>query len=303
MTNNKKGPANGRMVRDKAEIEKMINSLCNVTNPFCDTAKGTVQPYGASTFTFPYTNRYVGSFSTGASGEGYIAVSATPHQVNFINSAEPSTTWAVRTTFNESVGAAPAFISEARVVSAGVRWWPINAMTSPRGTVVVTPIPDTEEFFNVANTLTNMVNSPQVNVSSIDQHCAYVMGPQSPDARDFIPVGSTLNSKNTGFDAVCIAVTGAASTVYLGFEIIINLEGLIDTSASFIGGKQPKSMPLAESFFEAASRWSGYAEGTVAVLDKIARSRAAAFVRQAMFNYVPGGRIANVAFQAIKDVD
>jgi uncharacterized protein YsxB (DUF464 family) len=291
------------MIRDKAEIEMLTSQLCNVTNPFCETAAGAVSPYGASTFTFPYTNRTVGSFSTGASGEGYILVSATPNANNLIISPEATTTWGSRTGFNAPVGAAPAFIAEARVVSAGVRWWPINAMTSARGTVVVTPIPDTAVFFGSTRNLNEMINSAQVSVVSIDTESAYVMGPQSPDARDFIPVGSPTNSKNTGFDAVCIAVTGAASTTYLGFEVIINYEGLIDATASFIGGAQPSPKPLAQSFFEAAQKWSGYAEGTVKFLDKIARSRAAQFVRQQMFNYVPGGRIANIAYAAIKDVD
>lgn len=284
----------------KAEMSAAVHELCAVTNPFCDQAQGAPSPYGASTFTVPYTNRVVGSFTTGASGEGYIAVRATPYATNYINSAEASTTWAIRTGYDTAVGSPPSFISEARVVSAGVRWWPINAMTSARGTTVIVPMPDCSGFFDgTAPSLLEMVNSPQVHVCSIDDEGCYIMGPQSPDSRDFIEAGAaTPTDTQTGFDNVLIAVTGAASTTYLGFEIVINYEGLVDTTQSFIGGQQHAPKSLATAFFKNSRLWSGYVQAGLRQLDDITKGKASKFLKEQLIGIIPGGKAASTAYNA-----
>jgi hypothetical protein len=171
------------------------------------------------------------------------------------------------------------------VVSAGIRWWNMAAMTTSQATIIVCPMPDDGGGWMDGNvhTLDEIVNSPGVTISSNREAGGYILGPVSAtEVTEFQPAGTAGSASpvSNGWDSVIIGVRGQGSTLYIGFEIIINYEGMVSNVDSFIGGTKHRPKPAATNFFKEAELWAGYVKGAAHEIDRITQGRARQY-----FNY------------------
>lgn len=295
MVKAKSQPRTERNQADPSAVQHAVHDLCSVTNAFCEEAQGAPSPDGSATQTFTYTNRAVGTLATGASGEAYIVLRASAFANNYITES-PAGAWSARSSYNTSVGSPPAFIDQARVVSAGIRWWNLASMTSTQATLIVAPIPEDGTFLNgIGHTLTEIVNSPGVTISSNLKPGAFLLGPLSNQVYQYEETDSaTATPVDNGWSSCIVVLSGAASTTYIGYEIVINYEGVVSTTASFIGGRMRDANPSIADYFRNARLWAGYAAGAASEIDRLTQGKARRFLLAAgtkvLRNFVPGGR-------------
>jgi len=226
--------------------------LCSVTDPFCDHAQGAVSPYGTKQYTMPFTVRSFSTIGTGAGGQANVVFQPGMREFNFhADTVAVASTFTAAAGYNTSSGALPTFLSQGRVISAGVRWWNILAATAAGGSVTVVPVPDDSELLDgAAHSWASLNNTPGAVTTSLRADGAYIFKrvdvPLSYEFTD-ITSGSGAPADN-GWDAVLLNITGPASTNVLIIEWYLRCEGVFDATQSQNAGSVRPPRPYAINF-------------------------------------------------------
>jgi len=224
---------------------KEAEYVCSITDPFCTHAEGAVDPIGSRQFTVPYQIR--GKTISGNSGTGLAVNVIRPgaSSTNLYGLAEATTTMTAAAAYTVSTGAHPSFVSQTRVVSAGIRWWTVIAATAAGGSITVVPIPDDRDVLDgAAHTFASLANSPDVQFVDVKKPGSYIFSRTDvPLSHEFLDVNTSGSPADNGWDAVALLFEGPASVNQVVIEWYFNYEGLIDTSQSLRIGAQRPSVP------------------------------------------------------------
>jgi hypothetical protein len=291
-----------------------VNDVCSVTDPFCHHAEGAYDPKGTSRFTIPFTQRGVNALSTdavdgiamGAFGCGFSTALATTVSGDTLTV----------TNFALTTGTIPDFVNEARVVSAGVRWWCPLAATSAGGLLAVVPIQDWNNGdWGTGISYDVLLNTPGTQIFPLRSQGEYIFSRTDAPAHHFKDA-SANREENNDWDGVVFIAIGETSVQCINVESIYHLEGTVkSTEGIAIGSKGSPTNPLALSATKSRNFY-GVFEGTGKAVANQLKSMATQYTQSALragVSYgvsaignamVPGlGTAAAVGGNIIMDVD
>lgn len=300
MTTNKNkrtvaGRRAGRKNGSALSTTQLTHRLCSVSDPFCQHSYGAKQPESAPATTIGYTTRATGTLQTSNAGNDlvwlYFRASTSLCNVAVQQPITGTKQFDLQTLITSNMGAHPSFVERTRVVSAGIRLWPIYAMTSLQGTMSVIPINDSAALFDGANHAYSDLLSTQG--ATVGKMCEfqYTLTPVEDEYTFFKTADATQTVANVDQDwtAVLIGLEGAANTTYMAYECVIHYEGIVSaTSGSAIGSMKPETAfePIVKRYQrEAAAAYGGMVDGTrhqvEAILKRKAKAMAAWGLRRA----------------------
>lgn len=265
---------------------KLVEDLCSVSDPFCEHAYGAKAPDPTRAPTVGYTLKAAGTLVTSASAPiDYFFVRASRSSLNYIEIGTGlDTDFPATSSLTESVGSHPDFIEKTRVVSAGVRLWPVYAMTAVQGLLSVIPINDDKALFdNAVHTLSDLQSTQGSSIGPMKE-MQFNLSPLENEASFFqsTSTSGSVAAIEQDWSSVLIALTGTASTEFMAYEIVIHYEGIVSsTSGSSLGAMSPNSTNsklVREYMYNMASKWGGliYGQRQNAVKVLIGAAKAAA---------------------------
>jgi hypothetical protein len=215
--------------------------------------------------------------------------------------------------YDSNIGTFPSFISEARCVSAGIRWHCTLPLTGEGGTVSVIPLADDTTFLD-GNThgLSDLLVTPGVEIANIRDPGVYVFPVLEPTlANQFQAVSSNAaTGLNAGFGGVILCFNGPLTSYFSSVEFVFHYEGVIDETVNFGGGKKQPGSPMLEYYRDNSP--GGYLRGASDHIMRMLKDRAISFAkrygvqfaRTAANAMLPGlGNAAYMLTNAIPDVD
>jgi hypothetical protein len=228
-----------RQVKQRVPVA-LVRDICAVTDPFCSHAVGAKSPHGSKVVTVPIRMKGIIQMTTSAGGEATMIFSPRV-AVHTYYSAAAGAVPAV-SAFDQSTGAFPSFVSEARVVSSGIRWWNVLPATAGGGSVVAFPLTDTDTILTDGASTAEMTNITGSHISDIREPGEFTFSPVEVTSRDFIvpSTGAIGTTSNSGWDSVGLTITAGASSVALNVEYVIHYECTIDSvSGNSLGQPSP----------------------------------------------------------------
>jgi len=201
------------------------NKVEALTNPFHDAARGTRIPDDDSAPSVPVTLR--STFTVGTSAAGETAFTIAPVIIDCFRSASTMsgptvTTWGSGFAMNDYAATAAAF-SKYRIVSLGVRVFPITRPTEQGGAIRIITTP--EKLPNgviLDGGFWETVNN--VAVSQADVH--WIAKPQGTTWKEYVDIDSLAANYNN----LAVLIYGAQGSVTNAFsvEVTFNLECLVE---------------------------------------------------------------------------
>jgi hypothetical protein len=283
----------------------LVNSLCGVSDPFCHHTEGMRHPAGTPTNTLAYQLKTVFNLTTGADGTTYVYFNAGPSSqaLGIYDSAPGDTTFIAEADTNTSIGTHPSIITNVRVVSAGIRWWPIHSLNTFRGTLTTIPISDSAELLDATNHAFSDLYNTQGAVAGPLNPGTFILGPSDVDNQVFNPKSTTgaLSTVADDWSSVLICVQGANNTLYMAFEAVINYEGQIDyTQGIRIGTSSPENQ-LLQSYQRNSKIYAGRYTGYIEQVGYYLKNKAMAYAKRQgiklIGNYIaPGAGTAITAY-------
>jgi hypothetical protein len=236
--------------------------------------------------TIGYTLRNSGTLTTGAAGAAALFIRASTSAFNiYRNQTLAGTNFPAETQTNIAVGTHPTFVERARVVSSGIRFWPIHAMTASTGLMSVVPINDDDALFDgVVHSFADLKSTQGVCVDGLKEG-AFISAPLENEYTFYKPTSNniTVTGNDQDWSSVLILIEGSASTLYLGWEVVTHYEGIVSaTSGSAIGGAQaPTLMQKAQAVYQKvyANTWGGLHQGSRDKISALIKAKAMAYAK------------------------
>jgi len=263
---------------------QMVKHVCAVTDPFCEHAEGAYSPWGSNQRTVPFTFRGYSAFGSGAGGDAIIYFGA--ERDEYLCGASTTTTFAPAGVLPVQVGTTPSFITQARLVSAGIRWWTPIAATSAGGAIAVIPITDPVALLATSTTTAEFTNTPGTVITDLRQPGTFVFSPRELTYREFGTMGATTTAPTTeDFNGVVLAITGPASSDVIIVQWEYHFEGLLDTTVGLSLGRQVKPKPHVNQILGMLDNMFGHYSGSPNSVSRMiynkASSAVGALIRQA----------------------
>lgn len=258
---------------------KAVADVCAVTDPFCHHAEGAYAPEGTNRFTIPFTQRAVASYASGAGGFAMVAVGCGfSDKLIYADTASSLTA----TAFTTTTGTIPDFVNEARVVSAGVKWWCPLAATAAGGILAVVPIQDYNDAdWATGISYTSLLNTPGVRTMPLRSEGQYIFSKTDSVATHFGEASASL-ADNNSWDGVVLIAIGPASSVLLNVETIYHLEGTVNSSEGIaLGSKGQSPNPLAVSASHSKNFFGAF-EGPAQAIGKQLKDMATQYTASAL---------------------
>jgi hypothetical protein len=136
-----------------------------------------------------------------------------------------------------ALGTFPTGAQDARIVSAGIRWFDMSSEQIEQALVAVIPVASDNvmadgEIITHSEIFSHPLASVETNKNNGQ---AYICKPNE-SANEFRTIDAgTAAIENTQFDGVFIGVMGNASKTYIGVEMIIHYELIIDVFSNTPG--------------------------------------------------------------------
>jgi len=239
----------------------LIDSVCAVTDPFCEHAKGAKWTLDAAAATITYQSRAYVSLTTNANGYTYLMFN--PHMTvggftyrggSTLNPWTPAAANAGDSKIIAAIGAGN--FRSYRVVSAGVRWWDTAAATGVGGGVTAIEFENTRTF----NATTSIdfgdlglsTRSHQFDRRKPGQWISSVSG---DNGYKFIDISSApdtdINAQNRTL--IFLVFSGAATSVVAQAEMVINYEFKLDPDLFMSQSSNKTVVTAARSLTDHAS--------------------------------------------------
>lgn len=222
-------PSRGRNALTKPPSGKEVEQVCAITDPFCPAAAGAKLPDADSARSIGLGLREKIILSTNASGVGVLSIN--PSLLHLYRTAT-TITGTVITTFSANVAissntAIASACSAYRVVSWGVRIFPIIAPTNQSGTVrVITTAESPGSGYETAGNL----HSQYQDFALATPEVLWTAKDKGVQSREYVDIASTRGT--LPWEEVVIFVQGAAaSSDVLAVEVYLNIEATVNLGA------------------------------------------------------------------------
>jgi hypothetical protein len=258
---------------------KAVERFCSVTDPFCVEAVGSKSPYGSKSPTVSFQMRFLGAQATQAGGVTYTLIRGSSSSLAGFASAPADTVFPASTDYNLSLGSFPSNIDEVRLISTGVRWWPIYPDTVAGGAITIVPVSDDTEIMD-GETITKSVlmNSPGAFTVPIEAGSYVLPFKQSGTTEAFLTPNASASSGTNWTDGVMLILEGQVTSTYIMLEIVANYEATIDVATGFsLGSKHPRDKQLVEYVEE--NTFSGYVKGGLEQAARKAKNAALQYIK------------------------
>jgi hypothetical protein len=285
-------------------MEKLTRDICAATDPFCDAAHGAASPFGTKLVTIPVSLRGFDTITSNVNGDAILLFRCTTSTIGYTAVVNNNFTTAVLVS---SVGTFPSFVSQARIVTAGVRWWNIIPATAGGGTIGVVAISEMADLMDgVQHTSAQLNATSGVVISDLRTPGAFIF--QSRDeikSREFSNISTSTGILDSGFNGLALTIAGPVSQKILAYEWSFNYEVVLDPSQGVAVGTPTPAVPLvvaAINQFGLSSYITGDRDRIIKTMEARAFRAGAAVLRQGAsmaLNYMlPGsgavvGAIAN----------
>jgi len=239
---------NGRGSVDGRRANRDATHVHSLTDPFCDAARGSRIPDDDSAPSVPVTLKTVFTLGTDATGSAALKIRPQPSSTMAPASAISGTTvttWGPHTAMTDYTALAASF-SQYRMVSYGVRIYPIVAPTAQSGTLRVITMPENSPTgVNLGGGMWEAVTS--VALSEADVH--WVGKPQGTTWKEYIPIANVSDFSHLDI----LLQGGPASTSTYVVEITMNMECLV-VIGSIVSAVAKPGAPSNPRVLEAASK-------------------------------------------------
>jgi hypothetical protein len=214
------------------------------------------------------------------------------------------------TALNTSMGAFPSVVSDVRLVSAGIRWWYIGAMTDSGGTISVATLSDLKDVLDGnTHTYTSLTTLPGVQHVSIREPGAFVFKMSDAAQAEQFTVISSAGSPSVlaadGWNAVLLTIQGKGSTTQIAVSWTLHYEATLDLTTGFTGKSSIPRNPLLSLAQQA--NWESFIPGPENRVRQYFEQKAKTFLikagRSAASNFLPGGRAMLAIADQILEVD
>lgn len=281
---------NGKFAMSKRAVaESVVHKLCAASDPFCSHADGSVQPGGTGEYTVPITFRGTQPVTTDANGNAFVVMRAS-NSNNSVGIYSQSTLNA--NTFGTVTGAFPAFVSDVRVVSAGLQWMDISPATGAGGIVQVSEVSDLQDILDLgAHTPAEIATAYPTVFTDRRKPGVFVFRPRNyANYEEFAPTNTSAGyaSTNEPFNNACLYITGAASTQVLQVQWVIHYECTIDIDGATGFGRRRAEDSLAKRFLQTVMDKDSYIGGTTHAVGKYLLGQARGWAGRAIAGYLGG---------------
>jgi hypothetical protein len=242
-------------------------------------AVGAKSPYGSKSATVSFQMKFLGVQATQVGGVVYTLIRGSASSLAGFAAAPADTDFPASLSYNLSLGSFPQNIDEVRLVSTGVRWWPIYPDTVAGGAMTIIPVSDDSEIMdNEITTKSTLMNSPGAVTVPIEAGSYILPMKQSSTTEQFSTPVTTATAIANTTDGVLIILEGQASSTYIMLEIVANYEATIDVAVGFtLGNKHPRDRQLVEYVEE--NTFSGYVKGGIEQAARKAKNAALQYIK------------------------
>jgi hypothetical protein len=281
--------------RNKMRVS--VTPYCAVTNPFCQAAAGSKNPLGHGHPTVSYSIKNVFQAFTGAGGALYLVLRGSESSASLRIQAPAVGTDFPATTTYATMGSHPALISQTRLVSAGIRWWPVYPDSVSGGIVSVVPLDDDTALLDGnIHTMTDIINTPGTVHTSLAEPGSYILPYDKTIGGDFKDATANTALLDNSHSAVVLAIQGTGLVGYVFVELAFNYEGTVDVGQSLQIGSPPQHAPMVQRFMDKPHAWSGFTAGGMEKIEKVVKEKAGKWLRRAAEETAAGALSAAANF-------
>lgn len=230
-------------------LTKGVHKVCGLSDPFCEASRGSRIPDDDSSPSVPITIKSTYYAGTGGSGSAAIRVRANPSACFSLATAISGTnvtTWGGHTAMIDYAAVATSF-SKYRMVSFGVRIYPVVAPTAQSGSLRVITSPElTPTPIDLGGGLWEAIDT--VAFSEADVY--WVGKPSGTTWKEYVDIAG--EAPYTHCNAVLYGGPASTAIVY-AIEVVMNMECLVEVGAVVSGLAKPGE-PSNPQIMQAASR-------------------------------------------------
>lgn len=219
--------------------DNLVHEICARIDPFCGAAAGAKRAGGSSGMTLPYTYVTNITVTTGVAGDAYVGFGPGPNPGACVTNLAPTTSLFPATGAHpDAIGTSPSFISAIRVVSAGVKWHDVTALTAAGG-VVIPMIADDGLLLLDGNThiLADLIRSYRgVAYDRRKPGYAILQPTDNNTASQFQRINNAGSEADTNpWPTFMMYVSGPNSTAVLNVQLIMHVEIQVDPDSGVPG--------------------------------------------------------------------
>lgn len=230
----------------------LTHTVCGLTDPFCNHARGAKYPDDSSLVTFPYTQRSSYDIVTNANGAACLLFLPTFNKTNFIQCTIAGN---VATPTTRAVDAPLGGVAGFRIVSWGFIFRRVSSNFTTSGLLRLRSKQTIDgQPFVAGYDAAAYTASESMDVSLIDATEVAIVGPHTSQMPqlfynpDTVLTGGTATDwDSSGFSPISMLVSGApASTTVASIEVVVHYEVQFDpdSSLALAATPPPKSNPL-----------------------------------------------------------
>jgi hypothetical protein len=216
-----------------------MHEVCGLTDPFCEHALGSKGATVSPQPTLSFQSRDVHTVTTGAAGYAGFSFNGGTYQEMLRSFSPGASTVTGPLTGNITPVTVAAALSNYgngawRINSVGVRWWDVGAATAVGGHCIVSVLADPHAFESGNWDLTAPIPGSKFEIRDRRRGGAVVLYPVDERADYFGPLSSATiynaqdaSDKYPIFQGFYLSVSGAASSLVLNVEVVINFEIIV----------------------------------------------------------------------------